>query len=84
MGGNARGQHGLFRRGAFLAARGHRPSINVRISPPEHLARLQCSTLYKVPSLEAARVAATAMAHALHSGAVLDRLRVVSARYRRR
>jgi hypothetical protein len=30
------GQHGLFRLGAFVAARGHRPSINVRISPPEH------------------------------------------------
>jgi hypothetical protein len=24
----------------LLAAHGHRPSINVRISPPEHLARL--------------------------------------------
>ena len=34
------GRHGLFRYGAFVAARGHRPSINVRISPPEHLARL--------------------------------------------
>ena len=32
------GRHGLFRFGAFIAARGHRPSINVRISPPEHLA----------------------------------------------
>jgi hypothetical protein len=30
------GRHGLFRFGAFVAARGHRPSINVRISPPEH------------------------------------------------
>jgi hypothetical protein len=29
-------RHGLFRFGAFVAARGHRPSINVRISPPEH------------------------------------------------
>jgi hypothetical protein len=30
------GRHGLFRCGAFVAARGHRQSINVRISPPEH------------------------------------------------
>ena len=30
---------------ALLAARGHRPSINVRISP-EDLARLQCSTVH--------------------------------------
>jgi len=29
-------RHGLFRFGAFVAARGHLPSINVRISPPEH------------------------------------------------
>jgi hypothetical protein len=29
-------RHGLFRFGAFIAARGHRPSINVRISPPGH------------------------------------------------
>jgi hypothetical protein len=34
------GRHGLFRYGALVAARGYRPSINVRISPPEHLARL--------------------------------------------
>ena len=30
------GRHSLFRFGAFIAARGHRLSINVRISPPEH------------------------------------------------
>jgi hypothetical protein len=33
----------------FVAARGHRPSINVRISPPEHLARLQRLTSHQVP-----------------------------------
>ena len=27
-------RHGLFRVGAFVPARGHRPSINVQISPP--------------------------------------------------
>jgi hypothetical protein len=43
------GRHGLFRRGAFAAARGHRPSINVRISPPEQSARLQRLTLQEVP-----------------------------------
>src|SRR5215471_692023 len=35
MGGNARGRHSL------SAVAPHRPSTNVRISPPEHLARLQ-------------------------------------------
>src|ERR1700682_81223 len=30
-------RHGLFRCGAFIAARSHRPSINIRKSPPEHL-----------------------------------------------
>ena len=35
MGGNARGRHSL------SAVAPHRPPINVRISPPEHLARLQ-------------------------------------------
>src|SRR5258708_18137212 len=35
MGGNAQGRHSL------SAVPPHRPSINVRISPPEHLARLQ-------------------------------------------
>jgi len=43
------GRHGLFRCGAFAAARGHRPSINVRISPPEQSARLQRLTLQEVP-----------------------------------
>src|SRR5262245_26617732 len=33
----------------FAAARGHRPSINVRISPPEQSARLQRLTLQQVP-----------------------------------
>jgi hypothetical protein len=35
-------RHGLFRFGAFVAARGLRPSINVRISPPN--AKWQLST----------------------------------------
>ena len=30
-------RHGLFRCGAFIAARSHRPSINIRKRPPEHL-----------------------------------------------
>ena len=50
MSGNARERHGLFRCGAFIAARGRRPSINVRISPPEHLRLLRCSTSHQVPS----------------------------------
>src|SRR6516225_6945147 len=44
MGGNARERHSL------SAVTPHRPSINVRISPPEHLARLQRLTLHQVPS----------------------------------
>ena len=43
------GRHGLFRCGAFAAARGHHPSINVRISPPEQSARWQRLTLEEVP-----------------------------------
>jgi hypothetical protein len=66
-------RHGLFRFGAFVAARGHRPSINVRISPPEQSARLQRLTFHQVPLL-AARVVAAAIALAWCSGAVLDRL----------
>jgi hypothetical protein len=47
MGDAAQGRHGLFRYGAFVAARGHRPSINVRISPPEHLARYNAQSCTK-------------------------------------
>jgi hypothetical protein len=45
------GRHGLFRFGAFVAARGHRLSINVRISPPRTAARLQRLTSNQVPLL---------------------------------
>jgi hypothetical protein len=44
MGGNARERHSL------SAVTPNRPSINVRISPPEHLARLQRLTLHQLPS----------------------------------
>jgi len=78
MGGNARERHSL------SAVTPNRPSINVRISPPEHLARLQCSTLHQVPSFRSCPPGVTAIAlPALHSGAGLDRLQLVSARHRR-
>jgi hypothetical protein len=78
MGGKAVERHSL------SAVTPHRPSINVRISPPEHLARLQCSTLRQVPSFRSCSRGVTAIAlPALHSGAGLDRLRLVSARHRR-
>ena len=73
-GGNARERHSL------PAVTPNRPSINVRISPPEHLARLQRLTFRL---LAAARAVATAIALlALYSGAVLGHLRLVSARHR--
>jgi hypothetical protein len=54
MGDAAQGRHGLFRYGAFVAARGHRPSINVRISPPEHLARYNAQPCTKFRLLRVA------------------------------
>src|SRR6476659_10424311 len=57
--GDAQGTARPFPLWRLLAAHGHRPSINVRISPPEHIARLQCPTVTKFRFIAAARVAAT-------------------------
>jgi hypothetical protein len=54
MGGNAREWHSL------SAVTPNRPSINVRILPPEHLAHLQCSTLHQVPSFRSCSRGVTA------------------------
>ena len=78
------GRHGLFRFGAFVAARGHRLSINVRISPPDHQHAYNAQPRTKFHLLAAARIAATVIAlRALYSGAGLDRRRLVFARHRR-
>ena len=57
--GDAQGTARPFPLWRLLAAHGHRPSINVRISPPEHIARLQCPTVTKFRFIAAARVTAT-------------------------
>jgi hypothetical protein len=75
-------QQGLFRFGAFVAARGSSPIDQCSDIAPRTSARLQRLTFHQVPLL-AARVVAAAIALAWCSGAVLDRLRPVSARHRR-
>src|SRR6516164_355198 len=77
MSGSAQGRHSL------SAVAPHHPSINVRISPPEHLARLQRLTLHQVPSSRLLAAAKTIALLALYSGAGLGHLRLVSARHRR-
>jgi hypothetical protein len=78
MGGNAQGRHSL------SAVPPHRPSINVRISPPEHLARLQRLTVHQVPSSRSCSRGRDGYRFTcLYSGAGLGHLRLVSARYRR-
>src|SRR5262249_35335769 len=78
MGGNARERHSL------SAVTPNRPSINVRISPPEHLARLQRLTLHQLPSSRSCSRGRDGYRFTcLYSGVVLGHLRLVSARHRR-
>ena len=81
--GGAQGTARPFPLWRLLAAHGHRPSINVRISPPEHMHTIPTVTKFRF--LAAARVPRRVMTLlALNfAGAGLDRLRSVSARHRR-
>ena len=75
------GRHCLFRFGAFVAARGiaHRSMFGYRPPNISHAYNVQPCTI----SASRSRVVATAIALAWCLGAVLDRLRLVSARHRR-